>query len=132
MVSLAVLRALLNSERFAIIELMVPFVIACLGLRFIGPTRIGSRLRTALNFAPCHRHCDAVCHLHRVLNTSVPGAITTPAAMNLWEFGAMRLLGYYVTSFNNGAYFLQRLDTLPEGLISPSTSCGGFLLPAPS
>jgi len=24
----------------------------------------------------------------------------------------MRLLGYYVTSFNNGAYFLQRLDPL--------------------
>jgi hypothetical protein len=32
--------------------------------------------------------------------------------MSLWAFGAMRLLGYYVTSFNNGAYFLQRLETL--------------------
>jgi hypothetical protein len=31
---------------------------------------------------------------------------------SLLEFGSMRLLGYYVTSFNNGAYLLQRLDPL--------------------
>jgi len=111
-VSLAVLRALLNSERFAIIELMVPFVIACLGLRFIGPTRIGSRWRTALNFAPLIGIVTLFVTFTGFEYFRSWSNYYAGRDLNLWEFGAMRLLGYYVTSFNNGAYFLQRLDTL--------------------
>jgi hypothetical protein len=111
-VSLAVLRALLNSERFAIIELAVPFLVATLGLRFVGSTKISFRWRTLINLAPV----IGVAALFFIFTGFEYFRSWTNyyagRDLSLWEFGAMRLLGYYVTSFNNGAYFLQRLEAL--------------------
>lgn len=110
--AIAVLRALLNSERFAIIELVVPFVIATLPCWLL-EARLRSRfVRTAVNLAPLLGGVSLL-----VLFTAFEyfrswSNYYAGRDLSLWEFGAMRLLGYYVTSFNNGAYFLHRLDPL--------------------
>src|SRR5258707_13549696 len=103
---------LVNRERFSIIELMVPFVIASLGLRFVGSTRIGLRWRTPLNFAPLIGIVTLFVTFTGFEYFRSWSNYYAGRDLNLWEFGAMRLLGYYVTSFNNRAYFLQRMDTL--------------------
>jgi hypothetical protein len=111
-ISLALLRALANSERFAIIELAVPFLVASLGLLLVGSTSIRLRWRRLVNFAPI----IGIVALF-VLFTGFEyfrswSNYYAGRDLSLWEFGAMRLLGYYVTSFNNGAYLLQRLEPL--------------------
>jgi hypothetical protein len=105
---LAVCRALLNSERFALVELAVPFLVASLALR----PRFGRRARIAVNLAP---PAGVICLFFLFTGFEYFRSWTNYYAgrdLGLWEFGAMRLLGYYVTSFNNGAYFLNRLDPL--------------------
>ena len=107
-VGLAVLRALLNSERFALIELAVPFAVCCLALR----PRISKFARIALNLAP---PVGLIALFLLFTGFEYFRSWTNYYAgrdLSLWEFGAIRLLGYYVTSFNNGAYFLNRLDPL--------------------
>jgi len=109
---IAGVRAILNSERFALIELAVPFLITLLGLRYLGKTDVGRPWRFLMRFAP-------------IIGVALLFSLFTGLEyfrswtnyyagreLSLWEFGAMRLLGYYVTSFSNGAYLLQRLDTL--------------------
>jgi hypothetical protein len=109
---LAILRAVLNSERFAIIELVVPFLIAAIPAWYLSSKPVSNRIRLLVKFAP-------------VIGTVVLLIVFTGFEyfrswsnyyagrdQSLLEFGAMRLLGYYVTSFNNGAYFLSRLDAL--------------------
>jgi hypothetical protein len=106
--ALALCRALLNSERFALIELAIPFLVASLALR----PRFERAARIALNLAP---PVGMVCLFLLFTGFEYFRSWTNYYAgrdLNLWEFGAMRLLGYYVTSFNNGAYFLNRLDPL--------------------
>jgi oligosaccharide repeat unit polymerase len=109
---IAFLRALLNSERFALIELAVPFVAVWIALRVFGSASISPRARRWINLAP-------------ILGAAVLFVVFTSFEyfrswtnyyagrdMTLWEFGALRLLGYYVTSLNNGAYLLNRLGAL--------------------
>src|SRR5262249_3807818 len=98
----------LNSERFALIELFVPFLAAALALR----RRFGKSATIAINLAP---PVGVACLFFVFTSFEYFRSWTNYYAgrgLNLWEFGAMRLLGYYVTSFNNGAYFLNRLDPL--------------------
>ena len=108
----AVCRALLNSERFALIELVVPFLVTCLALRYFGVPGTARPVGTLVRFAPV----IGVAALF-VVFTSFEyfrswANYYAGRGLSLWEFGAMRLLGYYVTSFNNGAYLLQRLETV--------------------
>jgi len=105
---LAVVRALLNSERFALIELVVPFVVCCIALL----PRMSSFARLAMNLAP---PVGLIVLFILFTGFEYFRSWTNYYAgrdLSLWEFGAMRLLGYYVTSFNNGAYFLNRLNPL--------------------
>ena len=105
---LAVVRALLNSERFALIELVVPFMVCCIALL----PRMSSLARLAINLAP---PVGLIVLFILFTGFEYFRSWTNYYAgrdLSLWEFGAMRLLGYYVTSFNNGAYFLNRLDPL--------------------
>jgi oligosaccharide repeat unit polymerase len=105
---LAVVRALLNSERFALIELVVPFAVCCLALL----PRMSRLSRLAINLAP---PVGLIVLFILFTGFEYFRSWTNYYAgrdMSLWEFGAMRLLGYYVTSFNNGAYFLNRLNPL--------------------
>src|SRR5262249_4281651 len=109
---LAVIRALVNSERFAIIELVIPFVVASLTLRYIGSEGCSRRLRALLSLAPL----IGIGMLFLVFTGFEYfrswSNYYAGRGLSLWEFGAMRLLGYYVTSLNNGSYLLQRLETL--------------------
>jgi hypothetical protein len=111
-IALAFARALVNSERFALIELAMPWTITWLGLRYLGSLSISARTRSFIRYAP-------------VLGAFVLFVLFTGFEyfrswtnyysgrdLNLLEFGATRLFGYYVTSFNNGAYLLSHLDPL--------------------
>jgi hypothetical protein len=113
---LATVRAVLNSERFALIELFVPLLITCLPFWLSGSSPDSwwqrQRARIPWKLAP-------------VIGTSSLWVLFTTfeyfrswknyysgGDLGLWAFGAVRLLGYYVTSFNNGAFLLARLDPL--------------------
>ncbi len=106
--ALALFRALLNSERSALLELAIPFLVVTLALR----SRISRSMRIAINLAP---PVGIVCLFFLFTGFEYFRSWTNYYAgrdLNLLEFGAIRLLGYYVTSFSNGAYFLNRLDPL--------------------
>jgi hypothetical protein len=109
---LALFRALINSERFAMIELAVPFLVTLLALRCFGGEPLSVRARTFLRVAPI----AGVLGLYLLFTSFEYFRSWTNyyagRELGLWEFGATRLLGYYVTSFNNGAYLLQRLEPL--------------------
>jgi oligosaccharide repeat unit polymerase len=107
--ALAVVRAFLNSERFATIELVVPFILVLVNVRYLASEGLTRTKRLLLRYAP-------------ILGlTGLPVLFTTfeyyrswnsfyadSGQYNLVEFGVSRLLGYYVTSFNNGAFLLTR------------------------
>jgi oligosaccharide repeat unit polymerase len=109
---LALMRALLNSERFALIELIVPFLIACLALKYIGSSKITKRARLVISLAPLVGVATLVFFFTSFEYFRSWTNYYSGRNQSLWEFGAMRLLGYYVTSFNNGAFFLNRLEPL--------------------
>jgi oligosaccharide repeat unit polymerase len=109
---LALVRALLNSERFALIELIVPFVITCLALKYIGSSQISKRARILIRFAPVIGVITLVFLFTGFEYFRSWSNYYAGRNQSLLEFGSMRLTGYYVTSFNNGAFFLNRLDPL--------------------
>jgi hypothetical protein len=109
---LAVLRALLNSERFAIIELVVPFLVAAVPAWYLGSRPLSKRTRILIAVAPL---IGMVALLFVFTGFEYFRSWSNYYAgrdQNLLEFGVMRLLGYYVTSFNNGGYLLHRLEPL--------------------
>src|SRR5262249_50138817 len=83
-----------------------------LGLRFMGSTTVGRRWRLAVNLAPFVGVVALFLTFTGFEYFRSWSNYYAGRELSLWEFGAMRLLGYYVTSFNNGAYVLQRLETL--------------------
>jgi hypothetical protein len=108
----AVTRAILNSERIALIELAVPFLLVCLALGYLGKPNVGGAVRLLVRFAPL---IGVVALFSLFTGLEYFRSWTNYYAgreQTFWEFGAMRLLGYYVTAFSNGAYLLQCLDTL--------------------
>jgi hypothetical protein len=112
LMALAGLRALVNSERFALIELFVPFTVTALALGYMGSKTISPAVRRLVNVAPL---IGVTALFLLFTGFEYFRSWTNYYAgrdMSLLQFGAMRLLGYYVTSFNNGAYFLHRLDPL--------------------
>lgn len=110
--SLALLRALLNSERFALIELVVPFAITCLALKYLGSPDVGHGSRLFLRLAPVLAMTTLLIFFTGFEYFRSWTNYYEGRDQNLAEFGAMRLSGYYVTSFNNGAFFLNRLEPL--------------------
>ena len=109
---LALLRAVLNSERFALVELIVPFLIVLLALKCQDSPRWRRGARVLLNFAPVIGLIALLLFFTAFEYSRSWSNWYSGGSQGLWEFGTMRLLGYYVTSFNNGAYFLNRLDPL--------------------
>ena len=110
--SAAVLRALLNSERFALFELIIPFLLAWLAMRYLGATGIRAPVRWLVRSAPVTGLAALLLIFTGFEYFRSWSNYYAERQDSLWEFGAMRLLGYYVTSFNNGAYLLQRLEPL--------------------
>ncbi|MGA8595670.1 MAG: O-antigen polymerase [Bryobacteraceae bacterium] len=106
----AVVRTMLNSERLAVIETVVPF--ATILVQFlIAPKCNTRRLRRSLNAFPV----VAAGGLYFVFSffEYFRSWVTYYAggAYSFWAFEGCRLAGYYVTALNNGAFFLHRLDT---------------------
>jgi hypothetical protein len=109
---LAILRALLNSERFAIIELVVPFTIALLPSLESHFQRASKTVRGLIRCVPVIGSVGLLFIFTGFEYFRSWSNYYAGRNQGLLEFGALRLLGYYVTSFNNGAYFLGRLDPL--------------------
>jgi oligosaccharide repeat unit polymerase len=109
---LALIRAMLNSERFALIELVVPFLIALLAPKYLGSPHLSRRARLLLNLAPVIGLAALFLLFTSFEYLRSWSNYYEGREQGFLEFGSMRLLGYYVTSFNNGAYFLNRLDPL--------------------
>lgn len=112
---LALVRAVLHSERLALIELVVPLMLSCLLLR-----RVSRRHRVAqqnlVRLAPI---------LGGVLLFFVFSAFEYSRSWlgfyaahesSFWKFSALRLLGYYSTALNNGALLY---GSLAEPLNAP-------------
>jgi oligosaccharide repeat unit polymerase len=111
LVLLALLRALLNSERFALIELFVPVLVVALAFRWIG-RRVSARTRALVRLAPVIGLAGLILFFTAFESLRSWSNFYADREQSLWQFGSMRLAGYYVTSFNNGAYFLNRLEPL--------------------
>jgi oligosaccharide repeat unit polymerase len=111
--ALAMLRAFLNSERFAMIELAVPFVVVLVHLRYLAAGRVKPFARYLLRYAPV-LGLIALPILFTAFEyfRSWNSYYADSGDYNLVEFGTSRLLGYYVTSFNNGALFLTKAHVL--------------------
>ena len=102
---LAFVRALLNSERLALIELLVPFVVS-----FIWLTPMKRRwLRVLTRFAPVLG--AALLYLFFAVSEYFRSWSNYYAAKesDFWSFIGLRLMGYYATALNNGA-LLWRAD----------------------
>ena len=111
--ALAFVRALLNTERLAILELVIAMAPAIASMA-LGPRAARSRrLRLAILSAPVAGICGvfflfAGFEYGRSWTTYYAGGSDF-----FWAFALYRLTGYYVTALNNTAFLLTRLIT-PE------------------
>jgi oligosaccharide repeat unit polymerase len=110
LLGLAAIRALMNSERLAMIELVIPFVVVGLRLAVLESPKFGGRMRALLQFAPIAGGglllmIFAVFEYFRSWTTYYAGG-----DQSFWEFASLRLLGYYVTALNNGALMVSRIS----------------------
>ena len=96
---LAFARALLNSERLALIELLVPFIVSFIWLR-PAKTRWG---RVLIRFAPVVG--ATLLYLFFAASEYFRSWSNFYAAQesDFWSFIGLRLMGYYATALNNGA-----------------------------
>ncbi len=107
---LAVVRALFNSERLAILELAIPAVVLGMRLVVLESPVYGGRIRTGIRFLPALAGAlfvpvFGVYEYFRSWSTYYAGG-----DMSFWEFASVRLLGYYTTALNNGALMVARID----------------------
>ena len=108
-VLLAVVRALMNSERLAVMELLVPTVALSVQLIVLGAKRFQGRLWPLLKAAPVVGYTGLIGvfgaseYFRSWINYYQGGDLT------FWQFVSLRLLGYYVTALNNGALLIQRI-----------------------
>ena len=97
---LALVRSFLNSERLALLELAVPFVVAALWLR----PPVSRLLRSLTQAAPVL----AVGLLYLLFGAgeyfrSWSSFYAARHESSFWTFLSIRLMGYYTTALNNGA-----------------------------
>jgi hypothetical protein len=109
---LAGVRALLNSERFALLELAVPMLVIYLRLRYVGAQRVPAPLRVLITAAPLLGMAALFFVFTGFEYFRSWSNYYSGRDLNLWQFGGLRLLGYYVTSFNNGAFLIRELGAL--------------------
>jgi hypothetical protein len=96
---LGLIRTFLNSERLAIIELLVPFVVSLIWLQPATSRRLRLLTRSAPIIAGMFLYCffGAAEYFRSWLDSYAR------TESNFWEFVAVRLTGYYTTALNNGA-----------------------------
>ncbi|HLJ49458.1 MAG TPA: hypothetical protein VKU01_25770 [Bryobacteraceae bacterium] len=103
-------RALMNSERLALMELLVPAVVLVVRLMALGSPRFPARFFPLLRIAPVLGSVGLIGvfgaseYFRSWINYYAGGDLS------FWQFVSLRLLGYYVTALNNGALLIQRID----------------------
>jgi oligosaccharide repeat unit polymerase len=105
--ALAIVRALFNSERLAILELAIPAAVIAVRLVVLESPRYRGK---ALKFLPLVAASllfplFACYEYFRSWSSYYSGG-----DMSFWQFASVRLLGYYTTALNNGALMISRLD----------------------
>jgi len=102
--------ALMNSERLALMELLVPAVVLVVRLvamespRFLGRWWPVLRAAPLLGYGGLLMVFGASEYFRSWINYYAGGDL------GFWQFVSLRLLGYYVTALNNGALLTQRID----------------------
>jgi len=113
---LAFIRSLLNSERLAVIELLVPFIVAFISFRPPKTRRVHRLIQAVPAFGPV------------VLFFFFAGAeyfrswttFYSHRESSFWSFIGLRLMGYYTTALNNGALLWKVTKSISYGL-EPAT-----------
>jgi oligosaccharide repeat unit polymerase len=107
---LAIVRALFNSERLAILELALPAGVLAIRLVVLESTLYQGRIRAALKFLPA----IAAALLFPLFATFEYfrswSSYYSSGDVSFWTFASVRLAGYYATALNNGALLVSRLD----------------------
>ena len=98
--ALAVFRAVLNSERLAVIELIVPFTILLLQML---PARLMTRMRGILSLAPIWAPVLLILGFTASESLRSWSNFYAERETSLFSFATTRLAGYYITAINNSA-----------------------------
>ncbi len=110
--SLGLVRSFLNSERLAIIELLVPFIVAFISFRPPRTRRARSLIQAAPLFGPVLLFFFfAGAEYFRSWSTYY-----SQRESSFWSFISLRLMGYYTTALNNGALVWRVSKHLSYGL----------------
>jgi hypothetical protein len=108
--AVTIVRALMNSERLAVMELLIPMVVILVRLAIMDSPRFAGRLWRLLRAAPAIGYTGllgvfgASEYFRSWVNYYAGGDL------GFWQFVSLRLVGYYVTALNNGALLVQRID----------------------
>jgi hypothetical protein len=105
---LSLARTLLNSERLAVIELLVPLLVSFIWLR--PPT--GRLLRFLTRFAPVVAAAFLYFFFAAGEYFRSWSSFYANRESSFWGFIALRLMGYYTTALNNGALLLASKESL--------------------
>ena len=108
---LAVGRALFNSERLAVIELVIPATVLFLRIGVI-ESKWWSRWRRPLQFLPVAGLVGLLLIFGLFEYFRSWTSFYSGGDLSFWQFTSLRLLGYYVTALNNGALLVARFDTI--------------------
>jgi oligosaccharide repeat unit polymerase len=113
---LAFIRSFLNSERLAIIELLVPFIVAFISFRPPKTRRVHRLIQAAPGFGPVVLFFFfAGAEYFRSWST-----FYSHSESSFWSFIGLRLMGYYTTALNNGA-LLWRVSKPLSYRLEPTT-----------
>jgi oligosaccharide repeat unit polymerase len=108
---LALMRSFLNSERLAIIELLIPFIVAIVSFRPPKTRRAYRLIQAAPLFGPLVLlFFFAGAEYYRSWATYY-----SRFESSFWRFISLRLLGYYTTALNNGALLWRVSKPLSTG-----------------
>jgi hypothetical protein len=106
---LGLIRAFLNSERLAIIELLVPFAVS---LIWVQPAT-SRLLRLLTRSAPIIAGMFLYCFFGAAEYFRSWSALYARSESSFWGFVAVRLMGYYTAALNNGALLWRVNGPLP-------------------
>jgi oligosaccharide repeat unit polymerase len=109
---LSLIRALLNSERLAFLEIMAPFLVSAI---WLSPVR-NRRLRLLIQSGPVAG--VALLYLFFAVSeyfrswSDLRSNFRAAEGSDFWSFIALRLAGYYATALNNGALLCKAANPL--------------------
>lgn len=112
---MALVRAILNTERLAIVELAVPMLVIIV-TEILAPRAATCRsMRVSIKAAPLAGIAGLFVVFAGFEYFRSWASYYSDDGIPFWQFAASRLIGYYVTAFNNGAYLVDRLSS-PMGI----------------